>query len=135
MTCRFFLTALLILSITACDRYTQFECADGLEPFNKVTLYFGMNTPEGEISDEEWTTFIDEIVTVQFPEGMTVYDSYGQWKTPEANIIREPGKVLVHLFELNTDKSAEIESVISAFKEQFDAQSVIHEQNKTCISF
>lgn len=135
MTFRYLIPAVVLIFMISCNVDTQTACPEGLEPFNKVTLYFGLTTSEGEITAEEWDLFIEEIATPNFPEGMTVYDSFGKWMNPEEEIISQPGKVLVHLFDTGTDKSAEIEDVISEFKNRFGAQSVIREQEITCVSF
>jgi hypothetical protein len=40
-------------------------------------LYFGLNTPQGAVSESEWESFLAEIVTPRFPSGLTVIDGRG----------------------------------------------------------
>ena len=50
-------------------------------------LYFGVgeeqgagNRPQADtISEAQWRTFLDKEVTPRFPDGLTVFDAYGQW--------------------------------------------------------
>jgi hypothetical protein len=131
------ITVLLTIFVTipTCSEQSAHECPNGLEPFKQVTLYFGLSSPEGVISNLEWQRYLEEVVTPNFPEGFTVFDSYGQWKNPEGVIIDEPGKVITHLFDIHDPKNNNIESVIGEFKERHQAQSVIREENVVCVSF
>lgn len=125
----------MLILISACQSNIINDCPDGLTKFNKVSLYFGTSTNEGIITNEEWSNFLDEIVTPNFPEGMTIHDTYGQWKRPDGDIVKEPGKVIVHIYDINEDKSENIKAIINGFKERFKAQSVIWEADIICGSF
>ena len=71
-------------------------------------LYFGVgeetgpaDRPQaGPISEVQWRAFLDREVTPRFPDGLTVFDAYGQWLFRGA---REPNRldtrVLVILHE------------------------------------
>jgi hypothetical protein len=125
----------LSLSLHSCSDQAFYECPNGLEPFQQITLYFGLSSPDSIVSDIEWQNYLEEVVTPNFPEGFTVFDSYGQWKNPDNEIINEPGKVLTHLYNLQEDKNENINAIIDEFKERHQAQSVIREKNLVCVSF
>ncbi|MGC4097257.1 MAG: DUF3574 domain-containing protein [Nitrospira sp.] len=38
-------------------------------------LYFGTDTPSGQITPEAWTQFLREMVTPRFPEGLSTWHS------------------------------------------------------------
>ncbi len=50
-------------------------------------MYFGVGEETGvgdrpqdqPISEERWRAFLDKEVTARFPDGLTVFDAYGQW--------------------------------------------------------
>ena len=126
---------IIFLLITACTNSNKLHCPDGLETYHKVTLYFGTSYPGGIISDKQWSQFLDEAVTPQLSEGMTVIDTYGQWMRPDSLIVKEPGKVIVHLFKDSNGKAAKIQKVINEFKRRFNAESVIWEEDIICASF
>ena len=44
------------------------------QTFWRTELYFGRDKNDGtQVSDEEWSKFLDEIVTPKFPDGLTVF--------------------------------------------------------------
>ena len=49
----------------------------------------------GKASDARWRQFLAREVTPRFPDGLTVYETYGQWRDPKRNVIvRERSRVL-----------------------------------------
>ena len=48
----------------------------------RTTLYFGLSRPNGSVSELEWQIFLRDEVTKRFPEGFTVWEAQGQWRTP-----------------------------------------------------
>src|SRR5579859_7816296 len=46
-------------------------------------LYFGLG-PDGEpekgVTETGWRAFLDKEVTPRFPDGLSVFDVYGQWQ-------------------------------------------------------
>src|SRR5262245_56114933 len=51
-------------------------------PQVRTTLYFGLTRPKGAVSELEWQLFVRDEVGTRFPEGLTVWDADGQWRTP-----------------------------------------------------
>lgn len=102
-------------------------------------LYFGVGT-EGDsataISEAQWRAFLDKEVTPRFPDGLTVFDAYGQWlfrgkDGPE----RLNSKVLVILHQDTPDRRAEIEAIRLAWKQATRHQSVLWSRQPAEVSF
>lgn len=102
-------------------------------------LYFGVGT-EGDdkaaISEAQWRAFLDKEVTPRFPDGLTVFDAYGQWlfrgaQGPE----RLNSKVLVILHEDTPQRRADIEAIRLAWKQATKHQSVLWSQQAAEVSF
>lgn len=102
-------------------------------------LYFGVGT-EGDaasnISDAQWRAFLDKEVTPRFPDGLTVFDAYGQWlfrgkDGPE----RLNSKVLVILHEDSPQRRADIEAIRLAWKQATHHQSVLWSRQPAEVSF
>lgn len=102
-------------------------------------LYFGVGT-EGEkaseISEGQWRAFLDQEVTPRFPDGLTVFDAYGQWlfrgrQGPE----RLNSKVLVILHEDTPQRAADIEAIRLAWKQATGHQSVLWSKQAAEVSF
>ncbi|MBX3447743.1 MAG: DUF3574 domain-containing protein [Parvibaculaceae bacterium] len=102
------------------------------EPHDAVqtNLYFGLALDAGgEVSEEEWSAFLAEEVTLRFPDGFTVIDAYGQWRDPslaDAPIIREKTKLLIIVHPGTAETDRAITEIKSLYKRRFDQKSVFH---------
>ncbi|KAF1708728.1 hypothetical protein CSC73_07925 [Pseudoxanthomonas sacheonensis] len=107
-------------------------------------LYFGVgeesgpaDRPQAEpISEAQWRAFLDKEVTSRFPDGLTVFDAYGQWLFRGA---KEPNrlstKVLVILHEDTPQRTADIEAIRLAWKQATKHQSVLWSKQAAEVSF
>lgn len=107
-------------------------------------LYFGVGEESGAserkqtdaITETQWRAFLDKQVTPRFPDGLTVFDAYGQWLfrgTKEPNRLRT--KVLVVLHENTPQRRADIEAIRLAWKQATGHQSVLWAQQAVEVSF
>lgn len=107
-------------------------------------LYFGVGEESGVadrvqtevIDDARWRAFLDAEVTPRFPDGLTVFDGYGQWlfrgdKGPH----RLKTKVLVILHEDTPGRRADIEAIRLAWKRATGQQSVLWARQAVDVSF
>ena len=61
-------------------------------------LFFGRNIPGGgQVSEEEFQDFVDDVITKRFPAGLTIVDADGQFLDSTGTLVQEPSK-LVTLF-------------------------------------
>jgi hypothetical protein len=87
---------------------------------------FGRARPDGSlISEVEWIAFVDEHVTPRFPDGLTVVDARGQYRTRAGQIVREPSKLLIVLHDGSSRSRAALEEIRTAYKRLFDQESVL----------
>lgn len=107
-------------------------------------LYFGVGEESGDskreqtdaISEAQWRAFLDKEVTPRFPDGLTVFDAYGQWLfrgAPEPNRLRT--KVLVILHEDSPQRRNDIEAIRLAWKQATHHQSVLWARQAVDVSF
>lgn len=102
----------------------------------RTELYFGMQKPDDSFtSNEEYQRFIDEQVTPRFREGFTVFEGRGQYLDPNGRLWREPTKVLALTYPPDASKSAAIDEIRSAYKKQFQQESVMRLDSTTCVAF
>ncbi len=88
-------------------------------------LYLGMNTPEGNVSEEEWKHFIDTVVSTKFPKGFTVIDGYGQWLGNNRQVSKESTKVLQIAHENRPEEDQKVEEIIQTYKSEFEQEAVL----------
>jgi hypothetical protein len=89
----------------------------------------------GTASETRWAQFLAREVTPRFPDGLTVYETTGQWRDPAAKVItREKSRVLRIIAPLDTAPD-KIPAVADAYKTQFRQKSVGIVTRKICASF
>lgn len=111
------------------------DSASAGSPFHRTELYFGLNRPGGEVTEEEFQHFLSVEVTKRFPDGLTLLSGLGQFKDGDT-IIKEKSKVLILLYPL-TDREAntEIEEIRDAYKARFQQFSVLRVDSIERVSF
>ena len=116
----------------------------GASGWVRSELYFGVGEESGPgdrpqdqpISEERWRAFLDKEVTPRFPDGLTVFDAYGQWLfRGAAQPNRLKTKVLVILHEDSAQRRADIEAIRLAWKQATGHQSVLWSRQPVDVSF
>lgn len=98
------------------------------QSFWRTELYFGRDKNDGtQVSDEEWSKFLDEVVTPKFPDGLTVLEAKGQYRLENGTIIKENSKVLILLYSPKTRllNNRKIEQIRNEYKKMFKQESVM----------
>lgn len=98
------------------------------DPFIRTELFFGTDRPDGpDVSDEEFQWFLNDVITPEFPDGLTLLTGTGQFRSSSGEIIREGSKLLILLYPLETrkDSSKKIEWIRETYKQYFQQQSVL----------
>jgi hypothetical protein len=125
---------LLALAVGACAQPgAPPVCTAPLKPAVAIDLYFGRDKPSGgEVTDAEWGAFVTEVVTSRFPDGLSVFDSSGQYRESTARIVRERSKRLaVIVFDAPAHKAKVIE-IVEAYKQRFGQYSVFRVEQPVC---
>jgi hypothetical protein len=97
-------------------------------------LYFGLSSPSGPLSAEEWQGFVDHTVTPLFPEGLTIIPASGQWRGGNRAILREDSRILQIVHPDTPQADAKINSICAVYKAWFKQQSVLRVKTKVDIS-
>jgi hypothetical protein len=125
---------LVALAVGACAQPgTPPVCTAPLKPAVAIDLYFGRDKPSGgEVTDAEWGAFVTEVVTSRFPDGLSVFDSSGQYREPTGRLVRERSKRLVVIvFDAPAHKAKVIE-IVEAYKQRFGQYSVFRVEQPVC---
>jgi hypothetical protein len=86
--------------------------------------------------DARWRAFLAREVTPRFPDGLTVYETTGQWRDPARNLIlRERSRVLRIIVPADAAPREKVEAVAEAYKKQFQQKSVGIVMRPACVSF
>jgi len=132
-----------VLALSACATTDGGDvCGPGSEARTTAELYFGRNFGFGrhvgdqpDVSDADWRAFLDEEVTPRFPDGLTVIDGAGQWKSRTGSIDREASKVLMIVLPGRPDDRARLDAVREAYKRRFQQEAVLLVERRACVAF
>ena len=98
------------------------------ERFARTELFFGSKKPDGsEVTNEEFTLFLNEVITPRFPDGLTLLDGRGQFLNAQGKIVKERSWLLILLYpvEARQDSSIKIEEIRKLYKQCFQQESVL----------
>ena len=75
-------------------------------------------------------------MTPRFPDGLTAYETSGQWRDPATKkISRERSRVLRMIVPLDPPVQDKLDAVANAYKSQFRQKSVGIVARQACVSF
>ncbi|GGG49126.1 hypothetical protein GCM10010964_40580 [Caldovatus sediminis] len=115
-------------------------CPEGARAATVLEAYFGRSGPAEapRVSEAAFARFLAEEVTPRFPEGLTVLDGLGHWRSPATGrIARERSKVLVLVLP-ETDEAAaraRLAPATAAYGQRFRQESVLVVTRTACASF
>jgi hypothetical protein len=125
------LVALLCVQPGAADAQ-GLACSAPQKPMLDIELLLG----RGKANDARWKQFLAREVTPRFPDGLTVYDTDGQWRDQKRNVIvRERSRVLRIIVPADAPAAEKAAAVADAYKTQFRQKSVGIVIRPACVSF
>lgn len=128
MKYNFLLTTLAILLLAS-------GCA--MQPqWTRYEMCFGLTTNAGrtKISDQEWERFRDEQIVTRFPDGFTLYNARGYWRSG-TKTYTEPSMVLMIVSSENEDTARKLDDIAESYKQIFHQESVLQIQSPVNVDF
>jgi hypothetical protein len=107
----------------------------GQEIWQRTELYFGTTFAGGEVSDEEFALFVDQVVTPLFPDGLTLLTGYGQFLGSDNVLIKERSKVLILFYPVRAESNRNVQEIRRQYKERYRQESVLRVDSVTLLSF
>ncbi|NJO43824.1 MAG: DUF3574 domain-containing protein [Cyanobacteria bacterium RU_5_0] len=97
----------------------------------QVDLFFGRNIAGvGEVTEDQFQEFVDDVITSRFPAGLTVFDTNGQFQDSTGTIVEEPSKVVSLILEDTQANEAAINEIVEEYIQQFQQESVLQAVNE-----
>jgi len=126
----------LALALTGAADAQTTECRVG-KPQQLAELMFGRNIGDRiGVSEAQWARFVDREITPRFPDGLTVFDTRGQWRDTASNrIVREPSKLVQIVLPGKAEDADRLNEIAAAYKSRFRQQSVGVIVRGACVSF
>ncbi|MFJ8648113.1 DUF3574 domain-containing protein [Streptomyces sp. NPDC093546] len=109
------------------------------QAYLETRLLFGTERSDGgpDVTDAQFTAFVDREVTPSFPEGLTVQVGRGQWRDASGRIQRERSYELVLLYPAAQAEARHprIERIRDAYRAAFGQESVARLDERTSVDF
>lgn len=105
--------------------------------FARTELFFGRAKPDGSmVTDEEFHTFLAEIITPRFPNGLTALPGTGQFRGANGMLMREESVFVILLYPADDkNSSTRIEEIRQTYRKVFQQESVLRVDAESCVSF
>ena len=98
-------------------------CASSqVDAWQEYKVFCGMSSQSGEVSEKAWEDFCNKHVSAAFPDGYTVIDATGYWRSASAGTEKERSKIILILAP--ADARSKVLSVADQYRRQF-AQEVV----------
>ncbi|MFK0120601.1 DUF3574 domain-containing protein [Streptomyces sp. NPDC090994] len=131
-------TAGLLLAVAAPAAYAALDGEDTSAaassvpgrgtPYVETQLFFGTERPDGgpAVTERQFMDFVDDEVTPDFPDGLTVQSGHGQWRDATGTIGKERSYELILLYPVAEAGPSDrrIEEIRRAYEKAFGQESV-----------
>jgi hypothetical protein len=92
----------------------------------QTMIYFGRDIPGGGVvSDEQFDVFLSDVVTEEFPSGLTAFDAYGQMQKSDGSIEKQRTEVVVLVHEKTGANSDAAKRIIDSYRSSFNSPQVM----------
>jgi hypothetical protein len=126
----------LALGLAGCATLGAPACPPGGRERLVADLMFGRNIGGAlGVSERAFARFVDGEVTPRFPEGLTIVDTRGQYRSSAGAMIREPGKLITIVLTGEARDLPRLSEVAEAYKRRFRQESVGIVTRRACVAF
>ena len=121
-------------ALAGCQTAPAPRCAAHEQLSVSELIYFGTATPDGAVTDEQWSGFLRDEVTPRFPQGLTTWPASGQWRSQDGSLTREDSHVLnlVHGGDAATEQA--VRELVESYKQRFRQEAVLRVKSHACTS-
>lgn len=101
---------------------------DKEEKFIKTELFFGLNKTDGTVvSEPEFESFADTVISKVFSKGATIMKSDGRWLSGDS-LIKEQSRVVIYfskIYEMTDEFSEKIDVIREKYKTYYRQEAVL----------
>ncbi|QQP94549.1 DUF3574 domain-containing protein [Lysobacter enzymogenes] len=123
------LCAVVVSALTACATLAPLPVKPGdpsaCSERRQDRVLFGMNSPDGPVSEAQWQAFLAEVVTPRFPAGLTVYQAKGQWRGDSGQVEQEDSRAIDLIHEDSAEERKRVVEIADEYKRRFKQEAVL----------
>jgi hypothetical protein len=90
--------------------------------------------PSGTVSDEDWSSFLRDVVTPRFPAGLTSWQASGQWRSDDGSLTHESSFVVTLVHPPGNSADADVRAIVAEYKQRFHQEAVLRVRSPGCTS-
>jgi hypothetical protein len=110
-------------------------CATGSNAWVREELYFGRGMADGgEVSDSAWQRFLEDEIVPRFPDGLTILEANGHWRSQAGPMVRERSWVLVLYHPADPLADRQVAELAEAYRKAFAQEAVLRDRDMTCVT-
>ncbi|MEH6417928.1 DUF3574 domain-containing protein [Pseudomonas sp. CGJS7] len=129
MSCKPLLLTTLLCALTACASLAPLPVKPGdpsaCNQRRQDRVLFGMNSPDGPVSEAQWQAFLAEVVTPRFPAGLTVYQARGQWRGDSGQVEQEDSRAIDLIHPDTAEERQRVVEIADEYKRRFKQEAVL----------
>jgi hypothetical protein len=104
--------------------------------YQRTELYFGTDREAlPPVTDAQFEAFVDATITPAFPDGLTELTGDGQWLGDNGPVQERSHEVILLYPTSDRTASNRIETIRTAYKKQFEQESVLRDDSLDRVSF
>lgn len=89
-------------------------------------LFFGREIPGGgQVTEAQWTAFVDEVITPRFPQGYSIWRGEGHWLGDDGKPVTEQSSVFEVTHPRDAATDAKIDEIARTYRERFNQDAVL----------
>ena len=123
-----------VASLAACNTLRPTACATGQQAAVQDLVYFGTQTPTGEVAPDAWKGFLADTVTPRFPQGFSTWPASGQWRSDTGGIVHEPSYVLSLVHPASGSDDDAVRAIVATYKARFRQEAVLQVRSAVCMA-
>jgi hypothetical protein len=120
--------------LAGCAAQPANRCAPREQLSINEFIFFGTGTPDGVVTDEQWASFLAEVVTPRFPQGLTTWRASGQWRLQDGRLAQEDSHVLNLVHRADAAQEKAIQDLIGEYRIRFRQEAVLRVKSDSCSS-
>ena len=91
--------------------------------WREYKVFCGLSSEQGEVSEAAWSRFCDQYVSAAFPDGYTVLDASGYWRSGSDLTAKERSKVILIVAPASAKEKVLL--LARQFRHEFDQNAVL----------
>lgn len=103
----------------------------------EAQLFFGRDIPGGgQVSDDNWAKFVNEVIAVDFPSGFTVSDADGAWRDAKTGgAVHEKSKLVLIDGRATPEFARKLRHIAESYRTRFRQDAVGVVTREVCAAF